>query len=72
MNRFSSASRFWDRVAPIDVEAGLDTRRQQHFRVRAMADLCEGQTAHIGGALGDLACGMAQEVEGVLNPPGAD
>jgi hypothetical protein len=57
-------------VVPIDVESGLDAAGRQQGNIRLLAHLFDIRAEGDGDALGDLPASMAEQVDGVLNPPG--
>ena len=57
-------------IIPIDVQRRLDTGAEEQRSTRLATHLFEGRLEPYRHALGDLATGMTEQVDGVLNPPG--
>src|SRR3989442_13045449 len=57
-------------VVPVDIEPGLDARRQEQRDPRFPADLLAARTGKLGGSSDDLTRSVAEQVERVFNPPG--
>src|SRR3989454_5365095 len=57
-------------IVPVDIEPGLDARRQEQRDPRFPADLLAARTGKLGGSSDDLTRSVAEQVERVFNPPG--
>jgi hypothetical protein len=62
--------RFLLRVAPIDVESSLHARREQQRYACLAADVRGVTVEDLRHELNDAACGMAEKVDRVFDPPG--
>src|SRR5229473_3533888 len=58
-------------IIPVDIEPGLDTRRQEQRNPRLPADLLAGRVREPGGAGDELARSVAEQIERIFNPPGS-
>ena len=59
-------------VAPFDIEPALDAAAEQKWYPRFTRHPVGGPSQQIGCTLDDLAGGVPQQVDGVLDPPGSD
>ena len=58
-------------IAPVDVEPGLDARREQKWNAGLTADLRRVALGQLRHELHDAACGVAEKVDRILNLPGS-
>src|SRR5215213_5717291 len=61
---------FLSSVAPIDVEAGLNARSEEQRYPGLSSDLFGVSIRELRHDFDNLSCGMPEQVERVLNPPG--
>src|SRR5690606_7504897 len=59
------------RVAPVDVESGLDARREQQRNACSDADVFGLELSDLRHDADDVPCSVAEKVDRVLNPPGS-